>query len=498
MIDPCRRSSESTRAVRRPEELSRLLSPVKVRLKLRTTQHPMRYVYRWCSGGRIISLFCKEMRIDPVSIARPFSTHSTAVPCSGVLVDVFSTTAVPRSSVFATGPQTTRCTPLSGVSLNRKETRVIIPPPLALATLLTKVRVALEAISIVGDVSVSKSNSSSSPSWTVTFLNNAGDLPLMTVDSSAMWGGVTVTVDEERGGTSEAVTGSFELGLSGNDTERVNVPHNASAVEVNLKLSFNLIDSKGIHWSVLSDPFSFSCGCFGHEFLLKQSNTHYFVYGTQCIMISQCFPALVPRWYGFTVFSGAGSRLQSVTDSRFQCRPNGQMVGIIPNCVLSIEATPYTPLIALTPTPLRHVSTQMHSQQLENALESLAATPDTLEVSRFELLNGGSLWTITFPAASGDVDPLYLNASGLTGTGLVAEVSEDVAGSSLGGSFYLYSNGGARAGFPVDAEGAYIGTEDKASNGTGRSEALAWNAEADDVRVAIEGLLPSYAIEGEI
>lgn len=139
----------------------------------------------------------------------------------------------------------------------------------------------------------------------------------------------------------------------------------------------------------------------------------------------------------------------------------------------------------------------MPPQQLENALESLATTPDTLEVSRFELLNGGSLWTITFPAASGDVDPLYLNVSGLTGTGLVAAVSEDVAGSSLGGSFYLYSNGGSRAGFPVDVEGAYIGAEDKASNITGRSEALAWNAEADDVRMAIEDLLPSYASEGK-
>lgn len=92
----------------------------------------------------------------------------------------------------------------------------------------------------MGDVSVSKSTSSSSPEWTVTFLNNAGDLPLMTVDNSAMWGGVTVAVDEERRGTSEAVAGSFELGVSGNDTERVVVPYDVSAVEVNLTTDLKL------------------------------------------------------------------------------------------------------------------------------------------------------------------------------------------------------------------------------------------------------------------
>lgn len=156
-----------------------------------------------------------------------------------------------------------------------------------------------------------------------------------------------------------------------------------------------------------------------------------------------------------------------------------------------------TSLVGSTSNPHQHVSTYTHSSQLKNVLESLPTTPDTLEVSRFELLNGGSLWTITFPAASGDVASLYLDASGLNGTGLIAAVSEDIAGSTLGGSFYLYSNGGSSAGFPVDAEGAFLKTEDKTNNGTGRSEPLAWNAEADDVRVAIEGLLPNYAFEGE-
>lgn len=162
-----------------------------------------------------------------------------------------------------------------------------------------------------------------------------------------------------------------------------------------------------------------------------------------------------------------------------------------------MAATRKTHLVGSTPTPHPHASTHVCPQQLKDVLESFTTTPDTLEVSRFDLLNEGSLWTITFPAASGDVSSLYLNASGLTGTGLVAAVSEDIAGSSLGGSFYLYSNGGSRAGFPLDAEGAYLGTEDKTSNGTGRSEPLAWNAEADDVRMAIEGLLPSYS-QGEM
>lgn len=97
-----------------------------------------------------------------------------------------------------------------------------------------QVRLGLEAISTVGDVSVSKSTSSSAPEWTVTFLNNAGNLPELTADDSAMWGGVTVDVDEERSGTSEAVSGSFDVSVSGNGADRVTVSHDVSAAEVNL------------------------------------------------------------------------------------------------------------------------------------------------------------------------------------------------------------------------------------------------------------------------
>lgn len=81
---------------------------------------------------------------------------------------------------------------------------------------------------------MSKITSGSAPEWTVTFLNNAGDVDSLTADSSAMWGGVTVAVDTVRGGTSEAVSGSFELNVSGNQAERVTVPHDASAAQVNM------------------------------------------------------------------------------------------------------------------------------------------------------------------------------------------------------------------------------------------------------------------------
>lgn len=93
---------------------------------------------------------------------------------------------------------------------------------------------------------------------------------------------------------------------------------------------------------------------------------------------------------------------------------------------------------------------------------------------------------------------MNLDVAGLTGTGLLATVSEDTSGGGLGGSFCLYSNGGSPAGFPIDAEGGYVSTEDKVNNGTGRSEPLQWNAAADDVRVAIEGLLPTYVSEGNL
>lgn len=93
---------------------------------------------------------------------------------------------------------------------------------------------ALEALSLVGDILVSKNSSAAGggPEWLVTFLNNAGNLPLLEADSAAMWGGVTVVVDEERAGTSESVSGSFELRASGNDSESVIASYDASATEV--------------------------------------------------------------------------------------------------------------------------------------------------------------------------------------------------------------------------------------------------------------------------
>lgn len=155
----------------------------------------------------------------------------------------------------------------------------------------------------------------------------------------------------------------------------------------------------------------------------------------------------------------------------------------------------------MVPRSAKNVSFHRHSltsaqTQLKADLESLSSTPDTLDVSRFDLLNGGSMWTVTFPAANEDVASLELDVAGLTGTGLLATVSEDIAGSGLGGSFFLYSNGGSPAGFPIDAEGAYLGTEDTENNGIGRSEPLQWNAAEDDVRVAIEGLLPTFVSQG--
>lgn len=79
----------------------------------------------------------------------------------------------------------------------------------------------------------------------------------------------------------------------------------------------------------------------------------------------------------------------------------------------------------------------------------------------------------------------------------MASVSEDVPGSTLGGTFRLYSNRGgySSSGFPIDAGGTHLGGGG-ADNGTGRSEPLAWNAEADDIRVALEDLLPEYSQQG--
>lgn len=94
---------------------------------------------------------------------------------------------------------------------------------------------ALESISFVGEVLASKNVSATSGGleWMVTFMNNAGDLPLLVADNSAMWGGVTVGVVEERTGTSKAVSGSFELAVSEDGSKSETISHDASAAEVN-------------------------------------------------------------------------------------------------------------------------------------------------------------------------------------------------------------------------------------------------------------------------
>lgn len=91
-----------------------------------------------------------------------------------------------------------------------------------------KVRVALEALSLVGEMSVARNASD----WLVTFLNNAGDLPLLQADDSGLWGGVSIAVSEERSGTSETISGTFELGLRSNPLERIVAPYDSSAAEV--------------------------------------------------------------------------------------------------------------------------------------------------------------------------------------------------------------------------------------------------------------------------
>ena len=134
--------------------------------------------------------------------------------------------------------------------------------------------------------------------------------------------------------------------------------------------------------------------------------------------------------------------------------------------------------------------------QLETALESISNMPD-VDVSRFGFLNGGSQWTVKFPSDAGDVPLLLLNATGLIGTRLLASVSESVAGATLGGSFQLYSGGGYSSGFPLSADEKYSGIKKYDRTSTERSEPLAWNSDAKDVRTAFALLLPSYASQGD-
>lgn len=121
--------------------------------------------------------------------------------------------------------------------------------------------------------------STGGPEWSVTFLNNAGNLPLLEVDDSALWGGVIVAVEEERAGTSVAVSGSFELGLESNASDRVVVPHDASATEVSnywkVKLLPRVCKSEGTHMLyVLSNFYSQSYpSLFPCDILLNSRKT---------------------------------------------------------------------------------------------------------------------------------------------------------------------------------------------------------------------------------
>ena len=121
-----------------------------------------------------------------------------------------------------------------------------------------------------------------------------------------------------------------------------------------------------------------------------------------------------------------------------------------------------------------------------------------IDVMRFKFFNGGSVWTVTFPTYSGDVPSLNINSSGLDGTNILASVDEDVKGSTLGGYFRLYSTGGLSSGFPLDDDGLFLWAGSADNNGSMRSEPLAWNADTDDVRMAVEDLLPEVASQGDV
>lgn len=92
---------------------------------------------------------------------------------------------------------------------------------------------------------------------------------------------------------------------------------------------------------------------------------------------------------------------------------------------------------------------------------------------------------------------LMINGSGLHGTGLSVHVSQDVAGSVLGGTFRLYTGEGYGPRSLLD-EGdmrTRIGSIDR----TIRSNPLDWNASASDVERAIHDVLEEYkqGVEGE-
>lgn len=120
-----------------------------------------------------------------------------------------------------------------------------------------------------------------------------------------------------------------------------------------------------------------------------------------------------------------------------------------------------------------------------------------VEVTRFPFLNGGSMWAVTFATGSGDMESLHLNSTGLVGTQLSTLVLEDTAGNALDGTYRLYTGGGYASGFPLDANLIHI-EKKGGNNGSGRSDPLEWNAKAEDVQSAINGLLPEYSSEGGI
>lgn len=106
----------------------------------------------------------------------------------------------------------------------------------------------------MGEVDVVKSVSVTTTGfqWMVTFLNNAGNLPLLEVDHSTLWGGATILIDEERLGTSVPVSGSFELFMQERDEVSITLPYDASGEEVG-RLEVRRIEIKELrHWDANS------------------------------------------------------------------------------------------------------------------------------------------------------------------------------------------------------------------------------------------------------
>jgi len=248
----------------------------------------------------------------------------------------------------------------------------------------TSVKSALESMSFVGSVKVTRTTISSSSGtymWAITFLDPVGDVPTMVITSSLTGTSPTVTVAEVTKGTS-SLGGTFVLSYMGQYTNNLAFDASAQSVKDELE-ALSTVTEVEVYKEDLYN---------GHKWTVtftKQLGN---------------LPAIVayPFQYEIQTISTTGGSPTPLGGSFYLTYMNES------TNVLSFDVS---------------------AAGLEAALESLSSIGN-VDVNRVVSTNGQYTWSVTFRSDIGNVDMIVPTYSGLTGSNAKVTVVETVSGSS--------------------------------------------------------------------